>query len=977
MKETDCPPTQKSGKEKLRNIWKKSRVYLIVSLLIAVVYCLFLAARNIYPFGSGSRVNSQYDLLAQICPFYEHIFDVINGKSSLFYSNAIAGGADVFGIFAFFAVSPFSPLFLIFGEGNVYAASAIVMPLKLIAIAVSAIFVVRKLFRNIPEYIVGAVGMLYAFSGYMFVANTYINWMDLLVYMPFCVLAFVHFTKTDKILPLVVSMDCMIYTCFSISCFSLFLVYLAFMAYVLIVVPKENRKHVAFRICLSLLYTVAAALPILCPALMAYIRSGRNTGIFSNLFEDLNSLHLYRKITYIVSDTFFLILTAAYFIRSKFRTKQDVFLLVIGIISLSYVLVDEICILLNFGSYMSYALRFGFLNSAYFLFMACLTLDSLPWKEEQSLQKTESADSSDCAETAKTADSPLSGTANGAAKANAQPVTVKKSRYERTKAKLAARAVTESSDFNGALILCVLAAAFIIGLFWIFKKVDSGELEWSKNAFSSFAHSTGALEIIAIIFGMVLVIFIVAYLLYKFRISKLSTIALMLCSVVIAQTICYNAMLIWGNTFNPTNYEQYATLADIAESIEGNDDFRIKDYGDALTSNIPLTAHGNSFSVFSSVTDADNFIVHDKFGYNGNGVNNLKSGGGSLLSDCLLGYKYYFYRYQTDGTESTLSRSYLKEVTVDGETQRTQSFLLYENIYAFPACYTVQTDSLSMEGGYLDYMEELHTFLGGEGSLVSYYPVEDRDITYQASGDYYQVRIYIREEGNISVFSAFTEEDGVLGTTSHYSEDKLSPYVGNHNLSYSKNIGSWYTLNLKAAEGATLTPEMIKANIRTAVIPLSKVAKLAEVTRSNACELEVGADSYRATAFAENDHTYLFLNYVAIRGMRATVNGKEAELLDNGLKFMLVKLEEGENVVEIVYHSPYPKYILLGIGGGGVLIAGLYLATKKLSKLCMALEKPVYVLALGLGGAIGLFYIVFPVLVFLFKCVSGLIGIFL
>ena len=55
-----------------------------------------------------------------------------------------------------------------------------------------------------------------------------------------------------------------------------------------------------------------------------------------------------------------------------------------------------------------------------------------------------------------------------------------------------------------------------------------------------------------------------------------------------------------------------------------------------------------------------------------------------------------------------------------------------------------------------------------------------------------------------------------------------------------------------------------------------------------------------------------------------TVNGKKAELIDNDLKFLSVAMEEGENVVEFTYSSPYVKYML--IGGAAAIVALCVLA---------------------------------------------------
>ena len=120
--------------------------------IVLAMYAYWLYGYGVYPFGEQYTVAS-YDLSAQICPFIEHLFEVMKGKSSLFYSYAIAGGADVFGTFMYFFISPFSFLFLLFGEGMVAEAAVLVMACKLAFVAAVGCWFARKLFKNIPAII--------------------------------------------------------------------------------------------------------------------------------------------------------------------------------------------------------------------------------------------------------------------------------------------------------------------------------------------------------------------------------------------------------------------------------------------------------------------------------------------------------------------------------------------------------------------------------------------------------------------------------------------------------------------------------------------------------------------------------------------------------------------------------------------------------------------------------------------------------
>ena len=110
------------------------------------------------------------------------------------------------------------------------------------------------------------------------------------------------------------------------------------------------------------------------------------------------------------------------------------------------------------------------------------------------------------------------------------------------------------------------------------------------------------------------------------------------------------------------------------------------------------------------------------------------------------------------------------------------------------------------------------------------------------------------------------------------------------------------------------------------------------------------------------------LDYGFVEGVyhSLTVNGKEAELIDNDLHFLLVALEEGENVVEFTYSSPYVKYAALGLAGAVVGLLAVAFVVKK----TRWIEKCATVVAwagVSLALAVTLIFMVLPVLVFVGK----------
>ena len=134
--------------------------------------------------------------------------------------------------------------------------------------------------------------------------------------------------------------------------------------------------------------------------------------------------------------------------------------------------------------------------------------------------------------------------------------------------------------------------------------------------------------------------------------------------------------------------------------------------------------------------------------------------------------------------------------------------------------------------------------------------------------------------------------------------------------------------------------------------------------------MEVGAGEITATVTADAGE-YLFLNFVASDGYRVTVNGKVAQLVENDLHFLLVALEEGENVVHLTYSSPYVKYAGIGLAAAIVGLFAVWLVLKK----TRLVEKGAGTIAwagVSLAIAVVLFFMVFPTLVFLWKILNAL-----
>ncbi len=950
--------------KKVDGFFDRNFAPLLTWIIVLGLYFFMSWVYKVYPF-SKKYTAASYDFSAQICPFFEHMFDVLKGKSSLTYSYSIMGGADVTGMFLYTFVSPFSLLFLVCGEGNVVYTAAFVVGFKLATVGLAGTWFAKKLFKNIPEYLCVVIGLLYAFCGYAFVASTFIAWLDLLIYLPFCVGAFCRFVKTGKFWLFSVLVACCIYTHFSIASFALFIVFPSLIAYALFCVEKERRYKFMARLCLAFAMAVVIALPILVPALIAFLRSSRGGGLFdlvwygfdTETWEFTNKMagysdtytqryeeYFFKKISYIIADAAFVALTIAWFFRNGLKTSMAKFMLTAGILTLVPVVVDESMLLLNMGSYFSYSLRFGFLNVLYFMGGACLCLNELCYKENRAYDGgLLCADMSEVG----IVDEPKKEFATVETDKTEQiPVPVSQSSKNELPAN--AEAVAKSSKTQAYLwkaviigvgALAIAAMALLAFFSWFVNSgTPSGDNFYAKykhldivfnlrNTPGSYAHSLGGAELIIIPFFIVCALLLFGGWLVsgkKISVRIMSQILTVLLSV---QTVFNCGLMVEGNRSDQHNaLEDYKYLSAVISEQDDSGYYRTQDLGRMVDKNgnirtenvwsdcVSFSGETNSFSVFSSIIDADNYATRNLFAYQGGDASfkgqydyrwTYRS---DYFASCFMGYKYIYIPNNTpknqeeiwtknvfekkyvDTKDGNLPREYMSKVMVDNSHLHSSNWrFAYENNAVFP-------------------------------------------LGYRVSGEPYKF---------------------------------VKPNLNNNPYNRRDNLNALY----KFLRGKSLAADQKGEQSSGEYISLEAVWELSEYLHSKAADVKVGAGEITANVTAEEDGEYLFLNFVASKGYTVTVNGKKAQLVDNDLNFLMVELEKGENVVHFTYSSPYVKYAGASVIAALMAVALVWLLLKKTK----ILDKCAPVIAwagIALGVALVAFFMIFPTGIFAAKLVG-------
>ncbi|KRL01089.1 YfhO family protein [Liquorilactobacillus capillatus] len=155
---------------------------LIAALISLSLGILIMAAAQITPFGNNNLLIS--DMGSQYIAFFSSLHHTLLTNSFQFYSFSQSLGANFFPTIAYYLISPFNFLFLLFPNAAVISKIVtIIIILKITAAAFSMTYFLERHFKQ-QQIMLAILGSIYSFCG--FVALNYFNimWLDTLIWLP-------------------------------------------------------------------------------------------------------------------------------------------------------------------------------------------------------------------------------------------------------------------------------------------------------------------------------------------------------------------------------------------------------------------------------------------------------------------------------------------------------------------------------------------------------------------------------------------------------------------------------------------------------------------------------------------------------------------------------------------------------------------------------------------------------------------------
>ncbi|MHC9532512.1 YfhO family protein [Dellaglioa sp. L3N] len=180
----------------IKNNIKKHQVLLLSFFIPLVIMLCYFVGRKMYPFGNSSLLT--VDLGQQYIDFFSYFrATLLHHPTSFFYSFSQAIGGDMLGEWAYYLMSPFNLIFLLFPGKSILAGVMLVTLLKYALSGLTFGLLLKKTTR-MKSFYIPLFATAYALMGWTIANQLNLLWLDAVILLPLVILGFEKLQNKPK-----------------------------------------------------------------------------------------------------------------------------------------------------------------------------------------------------------------------------------------------------------------------------------------------------------------------------------------------------------------------------------------------------------------------------------------------------------------------------------------------------------------------------------------------------------------------------------------------------------------------------------------------------------------------------------------------------------------------------------------------------------------------------------------------------------
>lgn len=845
--------------------------YFVTCVTTAAVIFVIYAVNGIYPFGSGSVVCD--DMVQQTISNYTYFWDYLHsgGAKSLLFNWETAAGAQVLTT-GFYILKPWEIIFtLLCSRDAIVNGIPFLIVFKMSMAAMSMVFFIRKEFKIEPFWQI-ILGIAYSCSAFILIYYTNMGWIDAAFMFPILILTLLHMFRTGKWMPYFLFLTYTLLLSIYISYMVFLFLFLVGFLYLAIVQPKETRKMSIIRFGVTSVLAIFASAVINLPSVYYMFRSTRyaiksEETVLDSILKVFNT-----STTYSTTKLTIVLLCSAIFLAFfsilfvNFKEHKRACLF----FSLATLVLILPVFFENINLIWHLGSYVGFpLRYAYMLIFVLVCMAAYVLQ-------------------------------------NLKDVTF---------------SIKGKSNLFVMIpaIPCAVVSIYILATS-VYKKVAMANgLKYNKLVFEDCDKWIFISFVLLAIF-YVLMLFV--------GIKKLSYIVMagvMLTEIGLLANVSFGMNSATEDRTSMYSLDFIEDSHEMAEdlNLENDNLSRIKDMDIRLNSNYPLFFNYPALSNFTHLVSSDMTSTMEALGYSQIYTRVIDSVG-TLLSDALLNIKYTFSNRELDNYEY----SYMYNIG---------SSRLYSNNMTLPVGLLVNQDFMDIDivknNNVFKSNNAIYTALTGDESEIC----TTDEFIMDCDKDFEQT---VHVEGTKHVYLHVDIENSVQKRGSvtimvNGKKANLRYFGSDINYNYPNNFhNELIDLGVVTDDDIDILIFAVKNTIDNVKVTVgyfdyTKLENLCEQNQDNHAVVETGPKNLTATVTSDDDDTYMFLPVTYDEGWSCKVNGEERDIDFAMSSFMAVKLNEGENIVEMSY-LPYGMKLGAIISAvTGLIAVAIYLIEKK------------------------------------------------
>ena len=364
---------------------KKVVLYLLAFLFPLVLLVGIFIYLKVYPFGENTYLP--VDAFGQYVNFLQYFRNVFLEDGSIIYSLSKSIGGEMYGLFAYYLISPFNFITLFFQKGNMTFVFDIILILKVATSSLTFTYYLNR--RKKADFTNLIFAIMYSFSAYVVTYGFNIMWLDAVILLPLVVAGIDDIVHSKKNILYIISLSLTLITNYYVG-FMVCIFSLMYFIYKILIGDLENKKEALTKIGIFIISSICAALiagVILVPVFIG-LQDGRADFSFSELSLDKN-FNIENLMSKFATNSFDLeeiknsamppvfcgilanVLTLSYFFNGKIKIREKILSLLLLILFIISFYIKGINLLWSMGNIPAwYIYRYAFCFSFMYITFA-------------------------------------------------------------------------------------------------------------------------------------------------------------------------------------------------------------------------------------------------------------------------------------------------------------------------------------------------------------------------------------------------------------------------------------------------------------------------------------------------------------------------------------------------------------------------------------------------------------------------------